>query len=61
MKKITLHDVDELEIEITSALCKFTDNDDKINEIMREISLVVRRMMIRWLTEEDQKEGEMNE
>jgi len=61
MKKITLMDVDELEIEITSALIKFIEDDDKVNEIMREISLSVRRMMIKWLTEEDQKEGEKNE
>jgi phage terminase Nu1 subunit (DNA packaging protein) len=58
MKKITWADVDDLEIEITSALIKFIDNDDKVNEMMREISLSVRRMMIRWLTEEEQEEGE---
>ena len=58
MKKITLMDVDELEVEITSALIKFIEDDDKVNEIMREISLAVRRMMIRWLSWENQKEGE---
>lgn len=58
MKKITWSDVQNLEIEITSALCKFVEDEDKLNEIMREISLAVRRMLITWLTEKEEEEGE---
>lgn len=58
MKKITWEDVETLEIEITSALIKFVEEDDKVNDIMREVSLAVRRLIIQWLTEEKQGEGE---